>query len=102
MRVVEWKDADGYLHRSLLRDSDPDHLASSGIPLDPPDIDRLDWEGIKRDLHNVLVKQGLSTWQDVLDSQGGIVTSIVSALKRPLIDLYKQHNIAAKSGGTDG
>jgi len=102
MKVVEWEDKDGYRHRSMLRDNDPDRLASSGIPLDPPDIDRLDWDKIKRDLHNSLVEGGLSTWQDVQNSQTGLVSSILSVLKRPLIDLYKQQNIAAKAGGTDG
>ena len=102
MKVVEWTDGDGYCHRSLIRDNDPDRLASSGIPLDPPDIDRLDWDGIKRDLHNTLVRGGLSTWQDVQNSQTGLVSSIVSVMKGRLINLYKQQNTAAKAGGTDG
>jgi hypothetical protein len=97
MKEVIWTDKDGYKHRSLLRDTDPDHLASSGIPLDPPQIDRLDWENLKRELHNALVERGLSSWQDVLEQQTGLTSSIISVFKRPVVDLYKQKATSAKT-----
>jgi hypothetical protein len=102
MKVVIWEDERGYKRRSLLRDNDPDHLAKSGVPLDPPDLTALDWEGLMRDLHNALVERGLSSWQDVLDSQTGITSSIISVFKRPIVGLYKQQATAAKFGGQDG
>ena len=42
MREVEWTDKDGFRHRSLVRDTDPDSAAPSGILKDPPDLDGLD------------------------------------------------------------
>jgi len=99
MKTVEWVDDDGFKHRSLLRDSDPDHLAPAGIPADPPDLTRLDWEGLVRELHNTLAERGLSSWQDVLEHQNGITSSIISVFKRPIVGLYKQQNTAAKRGG---
>ena len=96
MKEVTWEDKDGYLHRSLIRDTDPDNMASIGIPLDPPSLDRLDWDEIKRKLHNALVERGLSTWQNVNEQQTGITSSILFVLKRPIVDLYKQDAAAAK------
>ena len=57
MREVEWKDRHGYRHRSLVRDTDPDSAAENGIRQDPPDLDLLDWEGIKRDIHNAMIER---------------------------------------------
>lgn len=73
----------------MLRDEDPDHLAPAGIPKDPPDIQRLDWEEIKRLIHNELVDRGLETWADVENSQNGISSSILAVLKRQLVGLYR-------------
>lgn len=90
MKTIIWVDADGYKHRSLLRDKDPDHLAkTAGIPADPPDLELLDWEGIKRDLNNVLVDRGLVSWSDVQAAQTGLSSAIVSVIKRRLIYLYR-------------
>lgn len=89
MKIVEWVDEQGFKHKSLLRDQDPDRLAPSGVPLDPPDLNRLDWEGLKRELHNLLLEKGLRTWKDVQKSQNGVTSSIVTVFKRPIISLYK-------------
>lgn len=96
MKIVVWTDKDGYNHRSLLRDSDPDSIASSGVPLDPPSVDQLDWEGIKRDLHNALIDRGLHDMQDVQKQQNGVTSSIISVLKRPLMSLYKMQEAAKR------
>lgn len=89
MKTVLWIDDKGYKHRSMIRDNDPDSLAPSGIPCDPPDLNRLDWEELKRQLHNMLVEKGLATWEDVQQSQNGVTTSVVSIFKRPLIGLFR-------------
>lgn len=89
MKQVLWTDEKGYQHRSLLRDSDPDHLAPQGIPQDPPDLSHLDWEELKRALHNELVDRGLSTWSDVQRSQDGVSAAVTKIFKRPLVGLYK-------------
>ncbi len=91
MKVVEWTDDKGYVHRAEIRDYDNPNLAPEiGMPLDPPGIDRLDWEGIKRDLHNELVKRGLHSWQDVQTQSNALGSVLVSVMKRPLAALYKE------------
>lgn len=89
MKIVVWTDDDGYKHRSMLRDRDPDQMAPEGVPLDPPDLRQLDWDGIVRDLHNMLVDKGLSTWDDVQRTQTGVASSILSVMKRPIVGLYR-------------
>lgn len=89
MRVVIWTDERGYKRRSLVRDTDPDSAARKGVPLDPPDLSQLDWETIKRDIHNRLVDLKLHSYQDVLLTQNGITSAVSGALKRRILDLYK-------------
>ena len=89
MRVVTWTDRHGRKHRSLVRDSDPDEMASQGVLQDPPNLDELDWEGIKTDLHNALVDAGLFSWRDVQERRG-LRGAILSAMKRRLVYLYRE------------
>lgn len=89
MRLVQWTDDRGYYRLSYLRDDDPDELAPQGVPAGPPDINSLDWEEIKRDIHNLLVSRRLLSWADVQNSQHG-VTSVVNAIvKRRLLVLFR-------------
>jgi hypothetical protein len=104
MKLVQWTDGDGYLHHSLLMESDPDSQAENGIPLDPPSPAGFDIPAeVKRDLHNELSARGLLTWADVLAQQNGVtgvVRSISSkynlsdeqarSLKRRLIAEYRR------------
>lgn len=87
MKVVIYVDEEGYKRQVLLRDQDNDPRL--GIPQEPPDINALDWEAIKRDLHNQLVDRKLMSWADVQKAQNGISASITAALKRELINLYR-------------
>jgi len=89
MRLVQWTDKHGYKHRSLVRDDDPDEMASQGILQDPPNLDELDWEAIKRDIHNRLVDAGLVSWRDVQEKRG-LRGAILSSMKRELIQLYRE------------
>lgn len=89
VKIVVWTDENGWKHRSLLRDDDPEYLAPAGIPRDPPDIQRLDWEEIKRLIHNELIERELETWKDVEASQNGLTSSILAVLKRQLVGLYR-------------
>jgi hypothetical protein len=89
MRLVSWEDDRGYKHRSLIRDDDPDDMASQGILQDPPNLDELDWEGIKRDLHNHLVSGGLISWRNVQEIRG-LRGAILSSMKRRLVQLYRE------------
>jgi len=90
MKRVEWTDEQGKKHSRLVQDNilqDPDE----GIPLEPPDIERLDWEAIKRTLHNELFHRGLIDWQAVQRSGNGLQAAILAALHRKLQDLYREH-----------
>jgi len=89
MRLVNWTDKHGYKHRSLVRDNDPDEMAPQGILQDPPSLDELPWEDIKRDIHNALVDAGLRSWRDVQERRG-LRGAILSAMKRRLVYLYRE------------
>ena len=89
MKVGTWTDKRGYKHRSIIRDSDPDDMASQGILQDPPSLDELDWEGIKMDLHNALVERELYSWRNVQEKRG-LRGAILSCLKRRLVYLYRE------------
>ena len=89
MKKVVYEDRGGYLRAALIRDDDPDDMAPMGIPLDPPDLEKLDWEGIKRDIHNSLVHAGLFTWQDVLRQQNSVGSLVARVLKRHIVRLYR-------------
>ena len=79
MRAVIYTDPRGYRHRAFVRDTDGDEMARSGIPADPPDVEDIDWEYVKREIHNALVDNGLFTWNDINKSTVGfnVATSIV-------------------------
>jgi hypothetical protein len=89
MRTITWTDKHGYKHRSLVRDDDPDEMAEQGILQDPPNLEELDWEGIKLDLHNALVERGLYSWRNVQERRG-LRGAILSAMKRRLVYLYRE------------
>jgi hypothetical protein len=91
MRLVKWTDEHGYKHRSLVRDGDPDEMGPQGVLQDPPNLDELDWDGIKRDLHNSLVDIGLISWRNVQEIEG-LRGVILSAMKKRLVMLYRQED----------
>ncbi len=88
MRPVVYTDGKGYMHRVLVKDGDDDSMAEYGIPAGPPDIDRLDWNQIKREINNALVKHNLGTWMDVQRSTVGM-SVVMNIIKRHMIMLYK-------------
>lgn len=89
MRLVEYEDRGGYIRAAWVRDDDPDDMAPMGIPADPPDLETLDWEGIKRDIHNQLVRAKLFTWQDVLRQQNSVGSLVARVMKRHIVRLYR-------------
>ena len=88
MRVVTWQDQTGRRHRSMVRDSDPDSAAPTGLSNDPPDVRALDWEAIQVDLHNALFDAGLFTWTDL--QRGDVRGIILHAVHRRLQQLYRE------------
>ena len=95
MKLVQWKDARGFFHLSLLRQDDPNSDAPQGLPQDPPDLSAIDWKAVMRDLHNELVVRRLVTLDDVMRSQSGLTAAILASLKQRLVALYRN----AKTGG---
>ncbi len=89
MRTVEWTDKRGWKHRSLVRDRDPDSAAPQGVPQDPPDLDLVDWDEIKRDIYNQLLERGLIDYQEVQRQQNSVTNIITSAIRKRIIALYK-------------
>ena len=89
MRRVVWEDRNGFLRASLIRDNDPDDVAEKGIPVEPPDLEGIDWEEVKRLLHNELVRRQLFTFDDVQREQRGITVSVVSVMRRKIVELYR-------------
>lgn len=89
MRQVEWTDRAGYNHRSLVRDNDPDDMAEQGIPLDPPDLNQIDWEMVRRDLHNALLHNEMVKWDDIPLRPNGISNAIKTSMKRQVVNLYR-------------
>lgn len=85
MKLVTYTDKQGYKHKVLMHPDDTD--PEMGIPQNPPDLDELDWNKIKRDLHNELVELDIITKQDL---NKGLTSAILGAIKPELIRLYKQ------------
>lgn len=89
MRTVIHEDERGYRHRVFLRDKDGDEMAAFGIPSDPPDVNDIDWEYLKREIHNALVANGLFTWDDVQKSSVGL-NAAVTPIKKHLSAIYQE------------
>lgn len=89
MRIVEWTDDDGYYHLSQVRDADSDESAPKiGIPCDPPDVNLIDWEAVKRDTNNLLVKRKLISMADINKSLEHLRSIPQAVLYKRLIDLF--------------
>ena len=88
MKQLHYIDNTGKAHVSIVRQQDDDPRI--GIPLEPPDVGRIDWECVKTDLHNELTVRGIRTLNDVRSNGNGFTGAILSALKNRLIALYRE------------
>ena len=89
MKCIHWTDKDGYRHASMVRDGDADALAPFGIPCDAPDLNQLNWEDIKKELHNLLTDNGILTWADVQRQQTGISGALNTVIRPRIVALYR-------------
>ena len=97
MRLVKWVDENGFKHRAYVREEDSDDMAmESGIPADPPDLSRLDWDEIQRELHNMLSDFGLFTIEDVTKSRTGLENSVKAVVQAKITALYRNVNPAGE------
>ena len=89
MKIGYYTDYKGYRRRVLMRDEDTD--PRRGLPQDPPDVQSLDWNKIKSELHSQLIDRGLFDAQD-LDKVGQkkLDGAILLVLRRRLLDLYRK------------
>lgn len=92
MEHITWKDEDGLLRRSVVQSGETD--GRLGIPAGPPEVSRLDWDAIKRDLHNALAERDLWALEDVLNprNQNGVQGAILSVFRRRVMALYQEQN----------
>lgn len=84
MKKVEWTDGKGYMRGAFIRDEDGPERASYGIQVAPPDVDVIDWDAVKRDLHNELYRRGILTWEDLMGAPGG--GNVLSAISSLVLD----------------
>jgi hypothetical protein len=89
LKRITWTDEKGYDRAALLPAYLPDSQAEYGIPSEPPNTDALDWDAIKRDLHNQLLDAGLLTWIDVQKNQDKVTTICRRVLAKPVLNLYR-------------
>ena len=95
MRTVVYEDGRGRKRARMIRDDDDvEQAAAIGIPMDPPDVDRIDWELVRADLHNLLVDRGLLSWDHVVESQNGLESVCKQVLLHRLKSLYRQEGQA--------
>lgn len=96
MRIVKFVDEKGYVNSAWIKDEDPDSKAKYGIPVEIPNLDELDWDGFKRDLHNALLEAEFYTIEDVMKAANAFAPAL-TVLKRYLTDIYMNEHKA--SGG---
>lgn len=91
MRIkrVTYTDEHGWKRCSLVRESDGESEGKYGIPIGPPDLGRLNWDDIAKEINNTLVDMGVVDWPAFQANPQG-VTSAMNAVKRAIHNLYRQ------------
>lgn len=78
---------DGYVKAFWVRDNDQD--TRFGIPEVPPDLNRLDWESVKKELTNLLTTEGYITFQDIQRRDQEFTGIVLAVVRTKLVQLYK-------------
>ena len=89
MKRVKWLDPNGYLRAALVKNDEDATAGIYGIKVEPPNLDELDWESCKRDLHNMLVEYEIFTWQDLQMRQREFEMAL-GIVRRRLVSLYRE------------
>ncbi len=92
MKLVDWVDLDGYLHRAQLRDEDDSRHPEYGLPVGPPPFNLMDWEGLKREINNILVRENVSTFNE-LQRSSVAMPAIANICKRYIAALYRESEL---------
>lgn len=88
MREVVYEDKNKYLRRVLLRDEDSDDMAAFGLPVGPPDIELVDWEAIKREINNYLVRNNVKTHMDMQRTRA--LDTVCNIVKREVDRVFRE------------
>jgi len=91
MKPIVYYDQDGYLRRVLVRDEDGEEMAEFGIPAGPPDIEGIDWDTIKRETNNLLVREQAFTYIDVQRTRS--LEKLANIFKRHVVAFLKERRI---------
>ncbi len=86
---VTYTDENSWKRCSLVREIDGESEGKYGIPIGPPDISRLDWDYIKKEINNTLVDMGVVDWPSFQANPQGVIAAM-NVVKRALFDLYRQ------------
>jgi hypothetical protein len=100
-RVVTYIDDRGRKIPVALPSGVPDSAAPLGVPIEHIDVDELDWDEIKRDLHNQLVDAGLFTWNDVQRAQNAITGLVNLVVAKRLLNHYRQVHYTDRSNNQE-
>jgi hypothetical protein len=97
MREVVYTDRRDFLRRRLVRDEDGDEMAEYGVPAAVPDVEHeLDWEGIIREINNILVQNNVTSRME-LQMTGSMVPAS-NVVKRHLDELFYRLDQERKQG----
>ena len=89
MRQQLFTDRNGWRRVALIRDNDPDEAAPLGIPMMTVDINDIDWEAAKKEIHNYLIDHQVYEWADVQRAQNAVSNAIRASLQKRIVDLYR-------------
>lgn len=92
MRLVRYENEDGFLRQGFIKENMPASDADKGIEYNPPDLNRIDWDAVKREINNDLIKVDLITLKDVAKVNSPLSNIILSAIRPKLIQLYKEQS----------
>ncbi len=89
MKLVIIEDNKGYFHRMFITPDMDERDAHMGLIDDPPNLDELDWEQIKKELHNLLVKRAIISI-DSSEELKNLSNTIVSVVQPKIVALLRQ------------
>lgn len=87
MKYIDWVDENGRRRRSLVKDDDGVEAAPFGIPLEPPDIRKLDWQAVIKEIENIQYEYGMYNWNAAQHSLA--IQNCINVFKREFIKFYK-------------
>ena len=88
MKRVITTDDEGYKHSGLTIGK-----GDVVMPNDPPDLSRMDWEEIRKEIHNKLIERNLITLKDIQNPRSGLNNAVLTTIIPRLVGLYKTEEL---------